>query len=119
MAPEYNRSVAGVMKNAFDWVYKEWNRKAIGFVGYGAVGGGRAIEHMRTIAIELQLAPVRQAVHLPADVYMSMMKEEAPVDAARFQPVQQAADGMIDQLLWWAGALKGAREGETTQAKAA
>ncbi len=51
--------------------------------------------------------------------YMSMMKDEAPVDAARFQPVQQAADTMIDQLLWWSRALKGARENETKQAKAA
>lgn len=119
VAPEYNRSVAGVMKNAFDWVYKEWNHKAVGFVGYGSVGGGRAIEHMRAVVIELQMAPIRQAVHLPVDLYMSMMKDEAPVDAARFQPVQQAADTMIDQLLWWSRALKSARENETKQAKAA
>jgi NAD(P)H-dependent FMN reductase len=119
VAPEYNRSVAGVMKNAFDWVYKEWNQKAIGFVGYGSVGGGRAIEHMRAISVELQMAPVRQAVHLPVDVYLSMMKDEAPVDAARFQPVQQAADGMIDQLLWWTRALRDARANEASQAKKA
>jgi NAD(P)H-dependent FMN reductase len=118
VAPEYNRSVAGVMKNAFDWVYNEWNRKPIGFVGYGAIGGGRSIEHMRSIAIELQMAPVRTAVHLPVDLYMSMMKDEAPVDPARFAPVQQAADTMIDQLVWWATTLKDAREIEQT-AKAA
>jgi len=74
------------MKNAFDWVYKEWNQKAIGFVGYGSVGGGRAIEHMRTIAVELQMAPVRQAVHLPVDVYLSMMKDEAPVTRPASSP---------------------------------
>jgi len=119
VAPEYNRSVGGAMKNAFDWVYKEWNRKPIGFVGYGGLGGGRAIEHMRAIAVELQMAPIRQGVHLPIDLYMSMMKDEAPVDAARFQPVQQAADTMIDQLIWWASALKTARESEGKQAKAA
>src|SRR5262249_6248089 len=119
VAPEYNRSVAGVMKNAFDWVYREWNRKAIGFVGYGSVGGGRAIEHMRAIAIELQMAPVRQAVHIPVELYLSIMKDEAPVDPARFQPVQQAADAMIDQLLWWAGALKDARAAEAGQARKA
>jgi NAD(P)H-dependent FMN reductase len=119
VAPEYNRSVGGAMKNAFDWVYKEWNQKPIGFVGYGAIGGGRAIEHMRAIAIELQMAPIRQAVHLPIDLYMSMMRDEAPVDPARFQPVQQAADTMIDQLIWWGTALKTARESETKQAKAA
>ena len=64
VAPEYNRSAAGVMKNAFDWVYKEWNRKAIGFVGYGNAGGARGIEHMRATAIELQMAPVRTAVRI-------------------------------------------------------
>ena len=80
------------MKNAFDWVYSEWGQKAIGFVGYGSTGGARAIEHMRLIAIELQMAPVRHAVHLPVDLYLSMMKEEAPVDPALFAPVQKAAD---------------------------
>jgi NAD(P)H-dependent FMN reductase len=118
VAPEYNRAVGGAMKNAFDWVYKEWNRKAIGFVGYGSVGGARAVEQMRLIAVELQMAPVRQAVHLPWDVYMSMAKETAPVDAARFAPVQQAADAMLDQLVWWGSALKAAR-GETALAAAA
>jgi NAD(P)H-dependent FMN reductase len=113
VAPEYNRSVGGAMKNAFDWVYPEWNRKAVGFVGYGAVGGARAVEHMRTIAVELQMAPVRSAVHLPVDLYLGMMKDAAPVDPARFATVEQAANTMIDQILWWARALKEAREGET------
>jgi len=73
---------------------------------------------MRGIAIELQMAPVRQAVHLPIDVYMSMMKLEAPVDRALFKPVQQAADIMIDQVIWWGNALKDARVHDL-QAKAA
>lgn len=118
VAPEYNRAVGGAMKNAFDWVYKEWNQKAIGFVGYGSVGGARAVEQMRLIAIELQMAPVRQAVHLPWDVYMSMAKEAAPVDPALFAPVQQSADAMLDQLVWWGNALKAAR-GRTALAAAA
>src|SRR3990167_5251674 len=50
--PEYNRSIPGVLKNALDWVYPEWNKKVAGFVGYGSVGGARAIEHARTIAVE-------------------------------------------------------------------
>ena len=112
VAPEYSHSVAGVMKNAFDWVFKEWSRKPIGFVGYGSVGGARSVEHMRLIAIDLQMAPVRSAVHLPVELYISMMKEEAPVDPARFAPVQQAADTMIGQVVWWASALAAARERE-------
>ncbi|MCB1497191.1 MAG: NAD(P)H-dependent oxidoreductase [Bauldia sp.] len=110
VAPEYNRSVGGEMKNAFDWVYREWNRKAAGFVAYGSVGGARAVEHMRLIAIELQMAPIRHGVHLPMDLYMSMVGEEAPVDPALFAPVRQMADTMLDQLVWWTGALKEARD---------
>lgn len=118
VAPEYNRSASGVMKNAFDWVYKEWVRKPVSFVGYGNAGGARAVEHMRLMAIELQMAPSRFAVHLPGDLYLSMMKDPAPVDPARFAPVQKAADAMIDDLLWWARGLKDARA-EATRAKAA
>ena len=118
VAPEYNRSVGGEMKNAFDWVYREWNQKAVGFVAYGSVGGARAVENMRLIAVELQMAPVRHGVHLPMDLYFSMMKDEAPVDPARFAPVQQAADAMLNDVIWWSRALKVAREA-TAEAKAA
>ena len=65
------------------------------------------------------MAPVRTAVHLPVEVYLAMMKLEAPVDPALFKPVQQAADTMIEQLLWRAGALKQARANDMNQAKAA
>jgi NAD(P)H-dependent FMN reductase len=115
VAPEYNRTVGGAMKNAFDWVYPEWNRKAVGFVGYGGTGGARAVEHMRNIAVELQMAPVRQGVHIMWDTMAPLMQATAPVDPASFAPVQQTADVMIDQLLWWGAALKDAREAETRQ----
>ena len=118
VAPEYNRSLGGAMKNAFDWVYPEWNRKAVGFVGYGSTGGARAIEHMRNIAVELQMAPVRQGVHIMWELMAPLMQEKAPVDPAHFAPVQQSADAMIDQLVWWSSALKAARESEA-QKKAA
>jgi NAD(P)H-dependent FMN reductase len=110
VAPEYNRTVGGAMKNAFDWVYPEWNRKAVGFVGYGSTGGARAVEHMRNIAVELQMAPVRQGVHIMWETMAPLMQAPAPVDPSSFAPVQQSADAMIDQLLWWSAALKDARE---------
>src|SRR3712207_2264823 len=62
VTPEYNHSIPAVLKNALDYVYGEWNNKAAGFVGYGSVGGARAVEHLRGIASELQLAHVRQAL---------------------------------------------------------
>src|SRR5438874_1607941 len=60
ITPEYNHSTSGVLKNAIDYLYAEWNNKAAAFVSYGSVGGARAIEHLRAILSELQIAHVRQ-----------------------------------------------------------
>src|ERR1700675_4691789 len=60
VSPEYNLSTSGVLKNAIDYLYAEWNNKAAAFVSYGALGGARAIEHLRGISAELQIATVRQ-----------------------------------------------------------
>ncbi|WP_306436942.1 NADPH-dependent FMN reductase [Rhodococcus sp. 06-235-1A] len=64
VTPEYNHSIPGVLKNALDYLYAEWNNKSVGFVSYGSAGGTRAAEHLRSIAGELQLADVRQQVTL-------------------------------------------------------
>ncbi len=64
VTPEYNHSTSGVLKNAIDYLYNEWNNKAAGFVSYGGVGGARAVEHLRLVAGELQMADVRQQVAL-------------------------------------------------------
>ena len=64
VTPEYNHSTSGALKNALDYLYAEWNNKACAFVGYGSQGGARAVEHLRTITSELQLAHVRQQVAL-------------------------------------------------------
>ena len=63
---EYNYGPPAVLKNAIDWVYPEWNRKAAAFVSYGAVSGARSVQQLRETAIELQLAPIRSSVHIPA-----------------------------------------------------
>jgi NAD(P)H-dependent FMN reductase len=115
IAPEYNRGYSAILKNAIDWVYKEWNRKPVGFVSYGGVGGARAVEQLRLVSIEVQMVPVRQGVHLPGDVYLSMMKDPAPVDPARFKPVEQAAHAMIEQLVWYGNLLKAGRDAEAKE----
>ena len=119
VSPEYNHAMAGVMKNAFDWVYNEWVKKPIGFVSYGTVGGAPAVEQMRMVAVEFQMVPVQHAVHLGWELFLSMFKDEAPVDPARFAPVQKSADTTIEQVLWWARLLKAARSEDAQQAKAA
>jgi NAD(P)H-dependent FMN reductase len=112
VAPEYNRGYTAVLKNSIDWVYKEWNKKPVGFLSYGGVGGARAVEQLRNVAVEVQMVPVRQGIHLPLDVYISMMKDEAPVDPARFKPVEPQAHALIEQLLWWGNVLKAQREAD-------
>ncbi len=105
---EYNRGPTAVLKNALDYAYKEWNRKPIAFVGYGGVGGARAIEQLRLHAIELQMAPIRAAVHIQIPVYLDVIKGEKTLDD--FDVLVQGANDMLDQFVWWLNALKTARE---------
>jgi len=107
-AAEYNRGPTAVLKNALDYGYKEWNRKPIAFVGYGGVGGARAVEQLRLHAVELQMAPVRAAVHIQIPVYLGVLKEGKSLND--FEPVVQSGNDMLDQLAWWTNALKTARE---------
>ncbi|QBD79491.1 NADPH-dependent oxidoreductase [Ktedonosporobacter rubrisoli] len=101
ITPEYNHGPPGVLKNAIDYLYDEWSNKAAGFVSYGGVGGARAVEHLRLVMAELQIADVRSQVSLSlfADFenYSALMPLAHQVDAL---------NAMLDQLLGWAGALK-------------
>ncbi len=74
IAPEYNHGYSAVLKNALDSVYVEWNKKAVGFVSYGSVGGGRVVEQLRQVAVELQMAPIRSAVHIQAPWFLLMSR---------------------------------------------
>ena len=108
VTPEYNHGTSGVLKNALDWVYQEWNNKPVAFVSYGGVGGARAVEQLRLNAIELQMAPIRNAVHIPGEQYFQVLFGK--MDAKElFASVSKQAEGMIAQLLWWARALKNAQ----------
>jgi NAD(P)H-dependent FMN reductase len=107
VSPEYNHGPSAVLKNAIDWVYPEWNRKAVAFVGYGGVGGARAVEQLREIAVEIQLAPIRSAVHVPAAaIYAHFRGHDITPHLAELDAV---AEQTIDDLLWWTKALKTAR----------
>lgn len=109
VTPEYNHGTSGVLKNAFDSVYAEWNNKPIGFVSYGGVGGARSVEQLRLVAIELQMAPVRNAVHIMGGPW-NLLDENGKLKDGAFDPFQKSAEGMIQQLIFWARALKTARE---------
>lgn len=108
IAPEYNHGAPAVLKNALDWVYQEWNNKPVAFIGYGTVGAARSIEQLRLNAIELQMAPIREAIHINGEQYFPVIMGEGDIDEllARYA---KKAEIVINQLLWWAKALKNAR----------
>ncbi len=107
VTPEYNHSTSGALKNAIDFIYQEWNNKAAGFVSYGSMGGVRAVEHLRGIAAELQLADVC------AQVSFSLITDF--VNFSEFKPDprhEQNITSLFDQLIAWSEALKALREGK-------
>ncbi|MCD7060076.1 NADPH-dependent FMN reductase [Pelagibacterium xiamenense] len=110
---EYNRSITGVLKNAIDQAYNEWNRKPAAYVGYGAVGAARAIEHLRLINVETQMAPVRAGVHIGGSDFFKVhpLGANGPISDIEAAILPGAKD-MLDNLVWWANALKVAREDE-------
>lgn len=107
IAPEYNHGYPAVLKNALDWVYQEWNNKPVGFVGYGSALGARSIEQLREVAVELQLAPIRNAVHVSYALAQDIAKG-TPAEQV-FAPFNDRLSGLLDQLAWWGNALKAAR----------
>lgn len=98
---EYNHSVPGVLKNALDYLYEEWNNKAAGFVSYGSAGGVRAAENLRLIAGELQMADVRAQVALPFATDFENFTTFTPSNAA-----EEALEPLLQQLIAWATALR-------------
>ncbi|MEV6374642.1 NADPH-dependent FMN reductase [Micromonospora musae] len=100
VTPEYNHSTSGALKNAIDFLYKEWNNKAVGFVSYGSVGGARAVEHLRLIAAELQLADVRSQVALSLFTDFENFSVFKPNDFQR-----DALNTTLDQVVAWSKAL--------------
>lgn len=105
---EYNHGPTAVLKNALDFASREFIRKPVGFVGYGGVGAARAIEQLRLIAVELQMAPVRAAVHISgADFFGVWMQGKSLDDLTHLVPTAQA---LLDDVIWWSVALKAARE---------
>ena len=105
---EYNHGLPAVLKNALDYAYPEWNRKAAAFVGYGAVGGARAVEHLRLVVAELQLAAIRTGVYIQGADFMAVTKEGK--DLREIGYLNQGVKDLLDQLAWWARALKSARQ---------
>ena len=108
VTPEYNHGPSAVMKNAFDHAYKEFIRKPIGFVGYGGIGAAHAVQQLRQVATALGMAPVQRAVHIGMVEFLGIWQQGKRFED--FPHLAQAANGLLDDMAWWAKALKPARE---------
>lgn len=112
VTPEYNHATSGALKNALDFLYREWNDKAAGFVGYGSAGGTRAVENLRLVMGELQVADVRNQV---------MLSFHTDFEKGVFKPHprnEKTVNEMLNQVIAWGGVLKTLRD-RNTKASAA
>lgn len=108
ITPEYNHGYPASLKNALDYVFPELNRKPIAFVGYGNVGGARAIEQLRLVAVEFEMAPLRHAIHILPEQMIAAMKAD-PFTLDLFASLDERLDRAAADLAWWASALAAAR----------
>ncbi len=105
VTPEYNHSTSAALKNAIDFLFKEWNNKAAGFVSYGSAGGARAVEHLRLVMAELMVATVR------AQAMFSLFTDFEAFTVFKPHPHhEKAVNAMLEQVVSWAGALKTVRK---------
>jgi NAD(P)H-dependent FMN reductase len=105
VTPEYNHGICGALKNAIDFLFREWNDKVAGFVSYGGAGGARAVEQLRLVLAEVQIATVRN------QVLLSMFTDFENFSV--FKPAPQhekSVNAVFDQVIAWAGALKTLRK---------
>jgi NAD(P)H-dependent FMN reductase len=106
---EYNHGYPAVLKNAMDSTFVEWRRKPVAFVGWGNVGGARAVEQLRQVVVEFEMAPLRFAVHVLPDVMIAIRQSSDPDDPAHFAGLELRLAALADDLAWWTGALAAAR----------
>jgi NAD(P)H-dependent FMN reductase len=100
VTPEYNHGIPAALKNAIDFLFKEWGDKAAGFVGYGGAGGARSVEHLRLVLAEVHVATVR------AQVLLSMFTDFENYTTFKPDPRHEKAVGaVLDQVVAWGGAL--------------
>nr|BFE58923.1 NAD(P)H-dependent oxidoreductase [Dactylosporangium thailandense] len=104
VTPEYNHSYPAALKAAIDWHFTHWTAKPVAFVSYGGAAGGRhAVLHLENVLTELHAVTIRDGLAFPA--YYHNWRDGEPLDAE----AAGYAKTLLDQLAWWAGALRTAR----------
>jgi NAD(P)H-dependent FMN reductase len=114
---EYNHSISGVLKNALDYLYPEVNRKPATFLAYGSSGGARAVEHLRHILAEMQVASIKHTVHVGMIEMLGMLREGKTM--GDYPYLVEPANKMLDEIIWWAKTLRAGREAGAGAAEAA
>ena len=112
---QQGRAVLGVQTTehrVHDWTFPEWQGKPIAFVGWGNVRGARAIEQLRLVAVEFEMAPLRHAVHILPDIMLAARQAADVSDTTAFAPLEPRLKLLADDLTWWAAALAAARAHE-------
>ncbi len=107
IANEFNHGYSAALKNVLDHYFIELSHKPIAFVGYGNVGGSRAIEQLRQVVIELDMVPVKYSVNVMGPQFFAI-REGVPVEEA-FAPLEAPLARVLDSLTWWVDATTAAR----------
>jgi NAD(P)H-dependent FMN reductase len=112
---EYNHSITGVLKNALDQAYKDWNRKPFSAIGYGGNGAARALEQLRLIAVALQMVSTAAAVHIGGADFMSTspMGANKPIEDIEAN-LLASTKSALDELVWWVHATMAAKAAEAS-----
>jgi NAD(P)H-dependent FMN reductase len=105
---EYNHGITAVLKNALDYAYMEYNRKPAAFVGYGGAGGARAIEQLRLVLAELQVASLKHTVNIGAGEMIGIVRQGKSM--ADYPYLADSTAPMLNEIVWWSDALKAARD---------
>jgi NAD(P)H-dependent FMN reductase len=107
---EYHRSITGALKNAIDHAYTEWVHKPFSALAYGISGGARAVEHLRTIGVGVQMVPSSFSVHIGgSDFKVHPSRGDAPMSEIE-DAIKGGVDTMLNDLVWWAKVLTPARD---------
>jgi len=114
---EYNHTLPGVLTNALSYVGDEMEKKPAAFVGYGAAGGARAVEHLRALVVELSSVPTRYAVHINMEPLVGMLREGK--DFGDYDYLAPSVTPMLDELTWYATTLKAGRQSQAREQVAA
>lgn len=104
VTPEYNHSYPASLKAAIDWHFTQWKAKPVAFVSYGGAAGGRhAVLHLENVLTELHAVTIREGLAFPR--HWANFEHGRPVDPQ----APEYAKIMLEQLAWWATALRKAR----------